>query len=407
MHRVWHPVLRQTGRGRREPLALSKAQRILVLRLDQIGDLVLTTPLLRELRRSAPEAHITLLVRPGTQALVEPCPYADRVLAFEPRASGPHARLVRHRRAFGFAMRKLWRQRFDLALIPRFEFDVFGAVPLAYFSGARHRVGYTEHVSDYKAWENRGYDQLLTHALPAHDGAQHEVELNLDVLRLLGGTVEDRRVELWTTPEDEGAAEALLRAASVRDGEPLVSLAFGALDPKRRWPLERFADIGRRLHHAYGARLVILGGPDEKPDGQRLLGLLGPIAVDAVGRTSLRETVALLRRCRLHVGNDTGTLHLAAAAGLSVVEISCHPQGGNPTHPNAPERFHPWGVPHHVLRPRAALPCREYCESTAAHCILGITVDMVEAAVQSLWTVLPDRPGVGVPTTVTERASQP
>jgi heptosyltransferase-2 len=112
---------------------------------------------------------------------------------------------------------------------------------------------------------------------------------------------------------------------------------------------------------------------------------LGPTATGLAGRTTLRETAAVLERCRLYVGNDSGPLHLAAAGGVPCVEISCHPATGRPDHENSPDRFGPWGVPHVVLRaasPRA--PCDGYCGAQAPHCILEVDVDAVVAAADSL-----------------------
>lgn len=104
--------------------------------------------------------------------------------------------------------------------------------------------------------------------------------------------------------------------------------------------------------------------------------------IDIVGKSTLRQTGAVLKRCHLYVGNDAGPMHLAAAASLSVIEISCHPLGGSPFHSNSPSRFRPWGVPHVVLQPEeASHPCSVACSVGSPHCILNISVEQVKDAV--------------------------
>jgi ADP-heptose:LPS heptosyltransferase len=112
---------------------------------------------------------------------------------------------------------------------------------------------------------------------------------------------------------------------------------------------------------------------------------VGTTVINAVGQTSLREAGALLTRCHLFVGNDAGPMHLAAAAGLPVIEISCHPLGGSTGQVNSPARFGPWRVPHVILRPAKAMdPCSDACISHLAHCIQGVSIEQVKEAMTRL-----------------------
>jgi hypothetical protein len=84
-------------------------------------------------------------------------------------------------------------------------------------------------------------------------------------------------------------------------------------------------------------------------------------------------------------GNDAGPMHLAAAAGIPVLEVSCHPRGGDDLHPNSPWRFAPWGVPHRILQPEIHLDeCDIGCQASVPHCILEVSVDSVIRAMASL-----------------------
>ncbi|MEM1995641.1 MAG: glycosyltransferase family 9 protein [Thermoplasmatales archaeon] len=367
---------------------LSQVKRVLVIRLDEIGDVVMTTPFLRELRRNLPDAWITLVVKPQVYNLVELCPYVNEVLTYDWSTNRYLRPLQRHWRALKLARQHLWQRHFDLAIIPRWDADHYHATFVAYFSGAPWRVGYSENVNDRKQRLNGGFDHLLTRVLNDNT-VKHEVEHNLEVICFLGGEVREDRLELWLGEEDEAFAERVLKSHGVRDGEPLIAFAPGAGAPKRMWPISNFIELGAWLKREYNAYIVAVGRPGEEQLGQELQRRLGDRAINVVGQTTLRQTAALLKCCQLFVGNDAGPMHLAAAAGVPVVEISCHPLNGSPLHPDSPECFGPWGVPHVVLQLEKPLaPCSEGCEAAQAHCILGVTVARVKDTIENWREVL-------------------
>lgn len=357
---------------------------VLVVRLDGIGDVTLTTPFLRELRRNLPAAWIALLVRPAVANLVELCPYVDEVLTFEPAVSRYWSPFQATSRALRLARKHLWQRDYDLAISPRWDVDSHFGSMVTFLSGARRRLGYSEKVTEEKSRLNAGLDRLLTH-VSGGGALKHEVERGLDLIAFMGGAVEQDRLELWHGEADARCADGILEEHGVRDDELLVALAPGAGHPMRRWPLENFVEFGAWVGKHCAGRLVLIGGREDDRLGKEMQLRLGAMAVNAVGRTSLRETGALLRRCRIYVGNDAGPMHLAAAAGLPVVEISCHPLTGSAGHANSPARFGPWRVPHVVLRPAKALDaCSDACNSALAHCIQGVSVAQVQAAMTSL-----------------------
>ncbi|NQT90210.1 MAG: class I SAM-dependent methyltransferase, partial [Candidatus Omnitrophica bacterium] len=139
---------------------LAQARQILVVRPDKIGDMVLTTPFLRELRKNNPSARITLVVSPNIYNLVELCPYVDQISTFDFR-KGVFPRIgavIRRMRIMVFAFSSFLKKRFDLAILPRWFADDYDASFMIYFSGARSRVGYTENTTPSKSRRNEGYD---------------------------------------------------------------------------------------------------------------------------------------------------------------------------------------------------------------------------------------------------------
>lgn len=367
-------------------------RQILVVQLGDIGDLVLTSPFLRELGRSADDNYqeLTLVVKPSVQPLAERCPYASRVISFDARrtrAAGALSGLLNARR---YARSEL-AGGVETAWNPRFDLDELGATFLMHYSAAARKIGYSEHVSPSKELRNHGYDCLLDLPVrPAPGASRHEADRLLDLLAAGGVAVESRNLELWLGSDDEVPAAEMLSTVGSRAP---VALGIGAGHPKRCWPAERFTEVAERLHQEHGAIAVLVGGPAERPAAAEISAAAGVPVIDAVGQLPLRATAALVRKCAIYVGNDSGLLHISAAAGLPVVEISCHPLGGNPEHPNAPERFGPYGVRNVVLQPShpAAATCVAGCEAQTSHCIEGVGVDSVlDGAVSMLreaeWT---------------------
>lgn len=189
-------------------------RKILVVRLDEIGDMVLTTPFLRELRRNYPKAEITLVVKPAVYNLVELCPYIDKIKKFT-KANGRWAFFQNINQSKRFACHEL-EHDYDLAIVPRFDSDyAYMAGAIAFFSGAVKRIGYAPWVLPCKSKLDAGLERFYTDFVPARDGVCHEVERNLDILRYLGCSIENTSLELWIDKHDEQVAKKLL---STREG---------------------------------------------------------------------------------------------------------------------------------------------------------------------------------------------
>jgi lipopolysaccharide heptosyltransferase II len=361
--------------------ATGDVQSILVVRIDEIGDTVLASVWLRNLRRAYPKAHITLVVKAETLGLLQQCPYVDELVTL----TFPRGRAMRWFMLpwvmVSFARKRLASAKFDLAILPRWDVDAHYATFLTYASGAARRIGFSEHVNERKCVLNRGFDALLTRAVDERK-AVHEVEHGFALLEALGTQPDDAGLELWYDGADRSAAAELLRRLGIGESERILAIAPGAGRPRRQWPKERFAEAAKQVSEKHGLRVVVVGGPADRPAGDWLAGEIGPRAVSAAGETTLRQTAALLSRCACFIGNDSGPLHIAAAAGVPVVEISSHPLDGDPADVESPRRFGPWKSRAAVIQPdRALAPCRKRCTAGSAHCITRVGVsDVVTAA---------------------------
>ncbi len=376
-------------RGRRQKIELSQAKRILVVRLDNIGEVVLTTPFLRELRKNALHAWITLIVKPEVYNLVEFCPYVNEVLTYDWQVPSRLSKSVKHLRALKLAVSRLWKRRFDLAISSRWDIDYEHSSFLTYFSGAKQRTAYSERTRYKKYRPRRGYDKLFTH-LFTDKALKHEVEYNLGMIKLLGGRIEEDGLELWPDKDDEDLARSILKKNNLARDSSLVGIGIGASALQKRWPIERFLELIRWfLKESDSTKILILGDKNEvslcdyiKRHLDR--NLLNRV-IDVAGLTTLRQTAALLKQCSLYVGNDSGPKHIAAALKVPVVEISNWPKSGYKFSDYSPYRHRPWKVRHILVSPDASLsPCQGECQSSKPHCILQVTAEDAKEAIKKL-----------------------
>lgn len=353
---------------------LQPMQRVCVIRLDEIGDMVLMSPFFRELRRALPDAWITALVKPAVANLMETCPHVNEVLTVsQPMARGCR-QAVTWLRLIAFAHRQLRPRRFAAVLLPRWGRDASPARHLALLSGAPRRVAYRQ--STAPCFSARFVNEWLDS--PA---LGHSVTKNLDFLRHLGIVPQDDRLETWLTSADRAMADKFIEGMPRR--APRIAVAACAIHPWKRWPENRFAEVVEELQRQRGAGFVLIG---DQHDRSRLAGypaFAEPGVLNLAGRTTLRQTAAILERCQLCIGNDSGPVHLAAAAGTPVVEVTPFP--ASDVSQDSPRCFHPWGVPFRILHPPSeSKPSTEPAAPATARGMGSITPEQVLQATHAL-----------------------
>ena len=354
-------------RAAKSDVVLSALASILVVKLDNIGDAVLLSPFLRELRRNAPQAKITLMVQPKVYDLAASCPHVDRVVAVEVRgaAGAFHCRdeaFLASYRGGGF----------DLAVVPRWDVDESSAGLIARKSGAPRVIGFGEGVNQKKACENRGSDASYTEVLPKIT-PDHEVVQNLALLKFMNGSVESDRLEAWIDPRDEARAAALLKPLG---DDEIVAVCPGASHVGKVLPTGMLIRILDSL--APSLRFVALGAAEDFGRAAALRRHFGERLLPLCGETNLREALAILKNCRAAITMDSALAHFAASVATPVVVFSMHPrEGGNDTLDQAPARFGPWCPDERrlIVQPDRAWPgCETGCRwrEIRPHCIGNI-----------------------------------
>ena len=299
--------------------------RILVIRLDRIGDVVLSTPVLDALRRRFPHAFLAMLVRPECRDLVDGHPSLDAILEYD--------KAGRHRGALGTARfaRSLRRYGFDTALVLH---PTHRSHWIPWLAGIPVRIGY-----------RRKSPWLLTRRLPhrKQEGAQHEAAYTLELLRALGIMEAPSLPRIPVHPAAVERVEALLAPWALH-GAPLVAIHPSASGASKRWMPDRFARVADRLAAERGAQICIVAGPADAAAAAMVAAMRRP-ALNLAGRLSLAELAALLRRAALLISNDSGPVHVAAAVGTPVVDIFGRNQAGL-----SRRRWGPLGPGHIVLQ---------------------------------------------------------
>jgi heptosyltransferase II len=352
----------QNVRSSRSPLAprFSPA-RMLIRGTNWIGDAVMSEPALSAIRQAFPKADITLLVKPAIAELFQQHPAIDHLLVYEHR--GRHARLS-GKWALGSELR---RGRFDVAIL--FQ-NAFEAALLAFLAGIPRRYGYG---TDGRAF-------LLSDAItaPNRTALAHQTQYYLDLLRPLGITPLPAAPRLFVSDSEEKRMTQRLMEAGIQATERLIGINPGSTyGSAKRWLPERFAQAADRMVEQFGGRVVIVGAAGEEALGQAIAEKMLSKPVVLSGRTSIRELMAVIKRCRPFVTNDTGPMHIAAAFGVPVVAIF------------GPTDFRttsPFGETHQIVRqPVECSPCLLRECPIDHRCMTGVTVEQVyEAAAKQL-----------------------
>lgn len=341
----------------------SGVRRILAIRLDAMGDVLMTTPALHALRSRPATERLTLLTSPAGAAVASLIPDVDDVIVYEApwmKAGAAHGTEIDQA-----LIAELAAQRFDAAVI----FTVFSQTPfpaamLAYLAGIPRMLGYCR---------ERAY-RLVSDAVAETEpeqGIRHEVRRLLDLVETVGYRTADERMRIAVP---EAAREAV--GAHLPGQARWAVVHPGASAPSRRYPPEHFAAT-LRLLGVQGWRFVLTGDASERALAEAIVAEAGVAAGNLAGQLSLPELAALIAAAPLVISNNSGPAHIAAATATPVVDLYALT---NPQHT-------PWGVPHRVLS--HDVECRwcfaSVCRTGHHLCLRGVAPEDVAAAANALF----------------------
>lgn len=342
--------------GRRDDRA--RVRSLLIFKLRYVGDVVLTTPAIRLLRRACPNAALTAVVFRGADDALRHNPHLDGIVTVDRGLveRGGFVARVRHELD---VLGHLRAAGADASI--DFDSGERGAY-MARLAGVPTRIGF-RYQRGVRPW-------LFTVQVPVPP-ALHTVERNLRLVEEAFGVARtDDRLELVPGPEAEQAVDRWLRERG--PGGRYAVIHPGARFSYKQWPSEKWAELVDRLQRESGIPVVLAGGPDDLATVAAITARAATAPITFTGRTLL-EFAALCRRAAAFIGNDSGPAHVAAAGGTRVVALFG---------PTDPAVWGPWGMGHQVVSnpspesPRAS-GCVEGCACNGLH---GIAVETVYAA---------------------------
>lgn len=285
--------------------------KILLIRLDRIGDVILSTPAIRAVRETFPKAEIHLLLSEYTKDLVVGNPNINKLLIYG---------------------KEVMDRNYDLAIAlhPGFKQNF-----LTFKSGAKYRLG-------YNGW---GGSFFLTHKIPddRETRIRHEVDSTLEVVGMVDCSTSNKGLEISVTDKGEEFADIFFKNNNLDINGRIIIIHPGARQEYIRWKKEGFAEVADRLINEEKAKVILIGSGRERQLVNEVAAIMQNKPVPAVG-LELSQLISLIKRCNLFIGNSTGPMHIAAALKIPVVAIF-----GNINPLDSYQEWGPWGEGHTVV----------------------------------------------------------
>lgn len=342
--------------GRSPSYRAKDIKKILLLNTTAMGDTLLSTPAIRALREAFPDARITSLVSPMAKEILLNNPNIDRFIDYPGRIDLP----------FFFklpgALKDLKRERIDLSIV--LDSNDSEAGPFSYLSGAPMRVG----------WQESRLSFLFNIPVKKRMEGLHVVDIKLKALESIGINAHVRKPEIFLSPEEEMKGDRVIKDAGLFQGRIAGIHPFGA-KRNRWWPEEYVISLSDSLLEKYGLRTIIFGGGEERPFAERMAERMKKRPFVVAGKSGIRESAVLIKRCNFLVSPDSGPMHLAQAVGTPTIALFG---------PADPSFTGPTGEKNIVIKKEMRCsPCKDY-DCLHTECMKAITVDDVLHAVEEM-----------------------
>jgi lipopolysaccharide heptosyltransferase II len=339
------------------------------VRLDSLGDVLMTTPALRALKQSLPGVHLTLWTSRAGARAAKLVSEVDDVLVFD----APWMKVVAAEAgaaACGEMIGRLVAGRFDGAVI----FTVFSQNPLpaavyCHLAGIPRRLAYCREnpYGLLTGWEREPDNR---------ESLRHEVRRQLDLVRTIGAVTSDERLSVRVAEEDRRTVSAILAEAKLAERPHWAVVHPGASAPSRRYSAAAFSEVIRRLQTRHEWRVILTGSDEERPLIDEIRNAAGISALSLAGRLSIGQLAALIERAPLLISNNTGPVHIAAGLGTPIVDLYAQT---NMQHT-------PWQVDHRILS--YDVPCKmclkSICPEQHHDCLARVDPQTVVAAALEL-----------------------
>lgn len=300
-------------------------KKILIIKLGALGDLILSVPSLRAIRRKFSHHHISLLTGEKVYGVIYQCPYLNEIIVYRRKGQGKIIRMLK-------LARRLKREDFDIGIDLQNNWQ---SHLILFLCRIFKRYGY-----------NRKGGFLLTDKVEIKKEVVPPVQHQLRLLNLLNIGQIDERLELWTSPKDERCIKDFLCREWIGRGQRIIAINLFTRWETKNWGLENLSQLAAKLMKLYSARIVLIGEDKYRKKSEKFQSLLKDRIINAVGKTNLGQLISLLKRCYLLITPDSAAMHIAAAVETPFVALFG---------PTDPQRHLPPAEKFRVIKKK--LPC--------------------------------------------------
>ena len=287
---------------------------IIIVKLSAIGDVIHALPVSYALRQKYPTAHITWIVEPTAYEIVKHNPCVDEVILFQKKA---FKTLKGFRQNFKPLYKLLHQRKYDISIDLQ---GLFKSLAVVLTVNAKKKIGYVD---------MREGSNLISKAIKGDNYNGHIVDRYLDTVKYLGCDTNNVIFPLKNTADEISYVNTLLNASKINDNTPFIIFAVGTNWVNKCWSTKNFATLSDLLFkHRLKTVLIGFGKNDEWKSAEIIRQSQFDNIVNLVGKTSLMQTAALIKKAKAVVGGDTGNLHLAAALNIPAIMLM------GPTDPN-------------------------------------------------------------------------
>jgi len=294
-------------------------RKILIIRSDNIGDVVMATPFFHALKEKFPQSHLSVMVKEISKEILIGNPYVDEIICHDiiwNRERLPFLKEMKRLLSYDNIsypirlykiIKYLRKQKFDLTI--ELRGDIRNILFFTYLIGSKYRISFNKTGGEY----------LLTYSV-IYPLSMHEIDINFKLVECFGVRKDGKRMEIYNDQASKERVDKLLQDAGVKNNDLLIIIHPGA-KKIQSWAPERFAELSDSLIEKYKAKLLLTGAKSDKALVETIARLMKRSPVVLVGKTSIREFTALLNNSGLLICNDTGILHIASALGVKTIAL--------------------------------------------------------------------------------------
>jgi len=291
-----HPILRVKRFNK------GKIKRILVIRIDEIGDVILTTPVFKALKKGFPDCEADVLIKKGTKELLEHNPNVDNLIICEKDWLRNKLNI-----AYFLSLAKKLRKRYDLVI----ELHTSPVNILFAFLIGGYKIGY--------AFRGLGF---LLNKTRFSAKKKHIIDRNLDLLKSVSINYKNKELDVFYSKKEDDYVNSLLKKHNLI-GKKLICVNPGTLRTNKLWQNPKWALLSDRLIEEFNACILFTGSSNEKSLVNDIINSVRNKnkTINLAGETSLLQLAALTKKCKLLIGTDTGPLHIARAVETPLIGL--------------------------------------------------------------------------------------